>query len=209
MSASDVLMRWYDETNARRLRLSTATRRSGGIAEPTEVDEQIPTDVGQLFETSESQPRRRPSGTQPARRFQALPPANGPLAKLRERWRIMRVDAYTLATRLAMWPLRKARPLLLAAIACSATTAAAAHRWGWQARNLLRRARDTDAEWNGSQPHLALAPSLALSLSLALVFTLALTLTLDPLPSPSTSPRWNQRRQQRQLREEPQLDWYY
>jgi hypothetical protein len=107
----------YDETNARRLRLSTAIRESTSVTEPVDADEQIPADVRRLFETSMSRPRRRPSGslqpsqhpkhdtvlvstsrhplpnpgTEPARRFQALPPANGPLAKMRGRWRMVRI----------------------------------------------------------------------------------------------------------------------
>ena len=61
------------------------------------------------------------------------------LAPFRERWRVVRAETYTLAARLAIWPMRRARPVILLSIFVAAHSAAAATQWGWYARSALRR----------------------------------------------------------------------
>mmetsp|Transcript_46605 Transcript_46605/g.122367 ORF Transcript_46605/g.122367 Transcript_46605/m.122367 type:complete len:176 (-) Transcript_46605:372-899(-) len=56
----------------------------------------------------------------------------------RHRWRVARADAYWHLSRLAVWPMRRVRPLLLMAILVAAQTTGVTQRLGWQAREALR-----------------------------------------------------------------------
>ena len=60
-------------------------------------------------------------------------------AKWTEPWRACRTDAYLVSVRLALWPMRRVRPMALALILIAAHYSAASQRLGWCARSMLRR----------------------------------------------------------------------
>jgi len=54
-------------------------------------------------------------------------------------WRACRAGAYLVSVRLALWPMRRVRPMALALILIAAHYSAASQRLGWCARSMLRR----------------------------------------------------------------------
>lgn len=132
VTAADVLKQWIERTQAE---LTTTIY----------VDEEWPGSGAALTTT----PRAPPAGPARIRLLRSWPslmrgpswrPPSAIIAnKLQEQWRARRADTYLLLSRLALWPMRRMRPVLLAVILAAAHTSALTQRLGWQTRSALRR----------------------------------------------------------------------
>ena len=148
LSASDVLWRWIEQAKADLTTLTT------GLTTTLYADEEwarpvlaaVPEGARGSGGSSAGGDGRRTSRWRWWMRWRPTPPALGvswPFsswrAKWKEQWRACRADAYLVSGRLALWPMRRVRPMVLALILIAAHYSAASQRLGWCARSMLRR----------------------------------------------------------------------